>query len=303
MSLRFALTGSTGMIGSAIYEWLTQRGHTVTRLVRSTTIKKFSENDIIWDPDQKAIDLKRLDGYDAVIHLAGASISDQRWTAKYKKVILDSRVEGTKFLAQSLCKLKHPPKKFFCASAVGYYGNHPAQTVLDETGLSGDGFLAQVTRQWELAAQSAQDAGISVIAMRFGVVLDTRGGALAKMLPPFYWGLGGPIGCGEQMMSWIALWEIPQIIYFLAAQNAVKGPVNFTAPQPVTNREFAQLLGNVIHRPAVLPLPSFAVSVLFGEMGQELLLKGANVVPRRLLDAGYNFAYPDLHSALVSILK
>ncbi len=303
MSLRFALTGSTGMIGSTVYEWLTQRGHTVTRLVRPSSIKKPCENDIVWDPHQKTLDLNRLEGYDAVIHLAGANISNHRWTPEYKKVILESRVDGTSFLAQSLCKLKHPPKHFFCASAVGYYGCHLTQNVFDETGLSGPGFLAQVTRQWELAAQPAQDAGIKVIPMRFGVVLDTRGGALAKMLPPFYLGLGGPIGSGQQMISWIALWEIPQIIYFLATQKAVKGPVNFTAPQPVSSREFAQILGKVIHRPAVLPLPEFVVSALFGEMGQELLLKGANVVPRRLLDTGYNFAYPDLRSALISILK
>lgn len=302
MSLKFALTGSTGMIGSKVYQWLTQQGHTVTRLVRPSTIKTQSEEDIVWDPSRKVLDCKRLEGYDAVIHLAGANISAHRWTPAYKKIILDSRIQATRFLAQSLCQLKKPPKYFFCASAVGYYGDHLARNVFDETGLSGPGFLAEVTRQWEAAAQPAQDAGINVIAMRFGVVLDKQGGALAKMLPAFRFGLGGPIGSGQQAMSWIALSEIPQMIYFLATQEAICGPVNFTAPVPVTSREFAQILGSVIHRPAVLPLPGFVVSALLGEMGQELLLKGASVIPRRLLDAGYNFTYPELRSALISIL-
>ncbi len=303
MSLRFVVSGSTGMIGSAVCDWLSQRGHTITRLIRPSTIKKSPVGSIVWDASKKTIDLERLEGYDAVIHLAGASIADQRWTPAYKKVILDSRVEGTSFLAESLRKLKNPPKTFFSASAIGFYGDHSAADILDETGANGQGFLAQVTKEWEAATKPAEIPGINVVHMRFGVVLDTRGGALAKMLPPFYCGLGGPIGSGKQMLSWIALWEIPQIIYFLATKGGVRGPVNFTAPQPVDSKDFAKVLGSVINRPAFLPLPGFAVSALLGQMGKELLLSGAHVTPRQLLDKGYQFAYPDLRSALVSILK
>ncbi len=303
MSLRFAVTGSTGMIGSAVCDWLTQRGHSVTRLVRPDTLKKTPEGSILWDARKKTIDLERLEGFDAVINLAGAGISDRRWTPAYKKLILDSRVEGTTFLAETLRKLKRPPRVFFSASAIGYYGDHPAKDIIDETGANGPGFLAEVARAWEAATKPAEMSGITIIPMRFGVVLDSRGGALAKMLPPFYWGLGGPVGRGNQILSWIALWEIPQMIYFLTIKSGSKGPVNFTAPEPVTSKEFAKILGEVINRPSFMPLPSFAVNILFGEMGRELLLSGAHIAPRRLLDKGYNFAYPDLRCALVSILK
>lgn len=291
------------MIGSAVCDWLTQRGHTVTRLIRPSTFKKTPEGSITWDPQKKIIDLERLEGHDAVIHLAGTNISNQRWTPLYKKMILDSRVEGTAFLAESLRKLKRQPKIFFSTSAIGYYGAHPASDVIDEAGANGHGFLAEVTKAWELATQPAETTGITVTHMRMGVVLDTSGGALAKMLPAFNFGLGGPIGNGKQILSWIALWEIPQMIYFLTIKSGVRGPVNFTAPNPVTSAEFAKVLGSILNRPAFMPLPAFAVKTIFGEMGQELLLSGAHIVPRRLLDKGYNFAYPDLRSALVSILK
>lgn len=291
------------MIGSAVCEWLSQRGHSVTRLIRPSTFKKTPEGSIVWDPQKKIIDLERLEGHDAVIHLAGTNIADRLWTPLYKKAILESRVEGTEFLSESLRKLRHQPKMFFSTSAIGYYGDHPAKDVIDEAGANGHGFLAEVTRAWELATKPAELAGITVTHMRMGVVLDTSGGALKKMLPPFYMGIGGPIGSGKQILSWIALWEIPQMIYFLTIKSGVRGPVNFTAPNPVSSSEFAKVLGSVINRPAFLPLPSFAVKTIFGEMGQELLLNGAHIIPRRLLDKGYNFAYPDLKSALVSILK
>lgn len=291
------------MIGSAVYQWLTERGHSVTRLVRPSLLKKSVPGCIFWNPYKKTIDLEALEGHDALIHLAGAGIADHRWTSSYKKLILESRVESTEFLAQSLRRLKRPPQKFFSASAIGYYGHRGANDILDETGVNGHGFLAQVTKSWEQANLPAQAFGINVVHMRFGMVLDRRAGALSKMLPAFYLGLGGPIGLGRQIISWIALLEIPQMIYFLTIKNGTKGPVNFTAPTPVTNREFAQTLGSVIKRPAVLPFPGFAVRGLLGEMGQELLLNGAYVVPRRMLDKGYRFSYPDLRSALVSILK
>ena len=300
--MKFAVTGSTGMIGSAVREWLRQRGHQVNRLVRPQS-SSHEPQDIPWDFEKKTIALDRLEGHDVVAHFAGANIADRRWTPRYKKLIYDSRVEGTRFLAESVTKLRRPPKLFLSASAVGYYGDHPERTPIDEAGDVGKGFLAEVCRDWELAAKSAQQHGIRVVPMRFGMVLDTRGGALAKMLPVFQWGLGGPIGSGKQMISWIALWEIPQIVYYLSQQDKVNGPVNVVAQQAVTNQTFAKTLGHILSRPAVLPFPKAAVSLVFGEMGRELLLNGATVVPQRLQELGNKFAYPDLKSALTSILK
>ncbi len=291
------------MIGSAVYQWLIARGHTVTRFVRPSLFKRNPVGSIAWDPYKKTIDLEALEGHDAVIHLSGAGIADQRWTPAYKKLILESRVESTSFLSESLRKLKRPPKFLFSASAIGYYGDRSPKDIVDETGSFGSGFLAEVTRDWELATKPAEIFGITVTHMRFGVVLDRRSGALAKMLPLFYLGLGGPVGSGRQMISWIALDEIPQMIYFLTIKGGAKGPVNFTAPTPVPNSEFTKILATVIKRPAFLPFPSFAVRALLGEMGKELLLNGAHVVPRRLLDKGYHFTYPDLRGALVELLK
>ncbi len=303
MALKFAVTGSTGMIGSVVCDWLKAHGHKVTQIIRPTTKKHVSAESLVWDVQKKTIDLARLEGHDVVIHFAGANIADRPWTVSYKKEILASRIEWTSFLAESLCKLKHPPKTFLCGSAIGFYGDHLANEMIDEGGRNGHGFLAEVTREWEAAAKPAENSGIRVINMRTGVVLDKKGGALAKMLPPFYLGLGGPIGSGNQIMSWIALDEIPRIISFLVENVNISGPVNFTAPHPVSSRDFAKVLGHVLHRPAFLPLPAFAVSTIFGEMGKELLLGGAHVTPRRLLESGYTFTYPDLQSALSSILN
>lgn len=303
MPLKFALTGSSGLIGSAVFDWLTARGHSVTRFVRPSLFSKNLSDCSVWNPRRRQIDLEALEGHDAVIHLAGAGISAQRWTARYKNIILESRVESTRFLADSLRRLKRPPKFLFSASAIGYYGNHSPMDIVDETGHYGRGFLTEVTREWEMATRPAEAFGIRVTHMRFGLVLDRHAGALAKILPLYYCGLGGPIGLGKQMMSWIALEEIPQIIYFLTINGGAKGPVNFTSPNPVSNREFSAILGSVLRRPSFLPLPSLAVRVFWGEMGKELLLNGAYVIPRRLLDKGYSFMYPDLRTALQVILK
>lgn len=303
MALKFAVAGSTGMIGSAVCDWLSQRGHTVTRLVRPSTLKKAPEGSILWDAERKLIDLDKLEGYDAVINLAGVGIADKFWTPAYKSKILESRVESTHFLADSLRKLRNPPKNFFSASAIGFYGEHPSREIIDEGGANGHGFLAEVTKAWETATKPADMPGTSVTLMRFGIVLDKSGGALAKMLPVFKSGFGGAVGSGNQMLSWISLWEIPQIIYYLTLKGGARGPVNFTAPKPVNNREFAQILGEILHRPTFMGIPEFMVNFMMGEMGRELLLKGASVTPRRLLDKGYHFAYPDLRSALIDILK
>lgn len=301
MDLKIAITGSTGMIGSAISYWFSQNGCTVTPLIRPDSAQHSSDG-ILWDYQNNHIDLAALEGYDAIIHLAGANIANHRWTESYKKTILDSRVDSTYFLAQSIRQLRKPPKYFFTASAIGYYGDRPDGNFVDETCPRGQGYLAIVTQEWEEATQPAKTFGVNVVHMRFGIVLDRKSGALAKMLPPFYYGLGGPIGSGQQGMSWIALEEIPKIIYFLMEQKNISGPINFTSPNPVSNAEFSRILGEVIQRPAKLPLPSFAVQLLFGEMGKELLLSGAYVIPRRLLDLGYSFKNQDVDATLKSLL-
>lgn len=296
--MKILISGSTGLIGTRVVEYLRAKGHQVNRLVRPGS----SEPGIAWDIAARTIDLEQLEGHDAVIHLAGASIAGGRWTAEYKEKILKSRVEGTYFLAKSLAQLKHKPKVFLSGSAIGYYGNVAFESPVDEDSAGGTGFLAEVVAQWETAAKPAEMAGIAVTYLRTGVVLSKHGGALKQMLPPFYLGLGGPIGSGHQGLSWIALDEIP-IIYEFLLHHPIPGPVNITGPAAVTSREFGKVLGQVIHRPAVMPLPGFAVKLLLGEMGQELLLAGQNVSPKKLLEHGYVFRYPDLGSALEVVLK
>lgn len=298
ITMKIIITGSTGLIGSRVSSWLVKCGHDVTRLVRPGALI----DGIRWDIERKTIELEKLEGCDVVIHFAGANIAGNRWTPQYKEKILKSRVEGTSFLSASLAKLGQKPKLFLCASAIGYYGSIPFDRELTESSPKGKGFLADVTEAWEAAAQPAKDAGIRVVNLRFGVVLDREGGALGQMLPPFLLGLGGPIGSGQQGMSWVSLEEIPLVIEFLLKQQNVEGPINVTSPNSVTNREFVRILGKVIRRPAVLPLPSFMVKILFGEMGEELLLGGSNVKPTKLTVLGYKFAYPDLALALQAII-
>jgi hypothetical protein len=299
-NMRFLVSGSTGMIGSAVCLWLEQQGHTVSRLIRPETK---SEKGIVWDVERQRVPLSEIEGHDVVIHLGGAGVADQRWTPEYKRKIYFSRVKSTILLAESLAKLRQPPKLFLSGSAVGFYGNHSGGEQIDEDAGAGQGFLPKVCQTWEQAAQLAGQSGIRVVLMRMGLVRDARAGALFMMLPAFRLGLGGPLGNGEQVMSWIALKEIPLIIDFLSRQEGISGPVNFVAPQAVSNREFARSLGKALCRPAVLPMPKPVVSLVFGEMGRELLLSGARVKPRRLMDLGYQFTYPELATTLADLLK
>ncbi len=299
--MRIAITGSTGMIGSKITSFLLAQGHEVTQITRRSSVNDLQTPVIVWDPALGYIDPDKLEGFDVIIHLAGANVGE-RWDGIYKQSILDSRVQGTRLLCQALAKLNHKPKVLLSASAVGFYGNHEPQQVLDETSPNAQGFLPGVCYRWEQETQPAKDAGIRVVHMRFGVVLSKDGGALAKMWLPFQLGVGGILGNGRQMMSWVALSEIPFVIDHLI-QNNISGPVNVVSSQPVSNAEFTKILGQIIKRPVICPVPAFAVRLLFGEMGQTLLLEGAHVVPSVLQRTGYKFHYPDIKSALEEAIR
>ncbi|MDE2027954.1 MAG: TIGR01777 family oxidoreductase, partial [Candidatus Omnitrophica bacterium] len=259
--------------------------------------RSFQTNMIHWDPSLSFLKEEELNGFDAVIHLSGSSIG-RRWTPEYKKEILDSRVQSTTLLCEALSKVAVKPKVLICASAVGFYGPHSPRETLDEASPSGTGFLADVCRAWEQAVAPAVKAGIRVVHARFGLVLSQTGGALAQMLPVFRWGLGGPLGDGQQAVSWVSLDEIPFVVEHLIRNEKIDGAVNVCSPQSVSNAEFTRMLGQALHRPAVLPVPAFAVNLLFGEMGQSLLLEGAKVNPKRLQESGYQFHYPDLKYVL-----
>lgn len=296
--LKVAITGSTGLVGPKIIDLLLRENYAVTQISRQEALKGDVQTPlIVWDPARGQLDSNALEGFDIIIHLAGTNVGDA-WSPARKKSILDSRVNGTRLLSRTIASLKQKPKLLICASAIGYYGNCSANDVLDEGSPKGQGFLPDVCWQWEFETKPAQEAGVRVVHMRIGVVLSKAGGALAKMWMPFQLGLGGVLGHGRQMLSWVALDEIPSIISFIIKNEKIAGPVNVVAPNPVSNREFTKVLGKVINRPVIFPVPGFAIRMLFGEMGQSLLLEGSKVLPKKLLDAGYRFKYPDIGSAL-----
>jgi uncharacterized protein (TIGR01777 family) len=297
--MKILIGGSHGLVGTALIKSLETEGHEIFRLVRHAPTSK---TEVEWSPDRYSIALARIEGFDAVVNLAGESIAEGRWTDDKKRRIRESRVKGTKLLGDALANLAVPPKALVCASAIGYYGNR-GDELLTETSAPGDDFLAKVCAEWEDATALATEKGIRVVNARFGVILDTNGGALKKMLPPFRMGVGGKIGSGKQWMSWIALDDVVGGIQFALANDSIKGPVNFVAPVPVTNAEFTKTLGKVLSRPTVLPIPAFAIKLLFGEMGEALLLGSQRVAPERLAAAGYKFGYPQLEQALVHILE
>jgi uncharacterized protein (TIGR01777 family) len=297
--MKILIGGSHGLVGTALIKSLETEGHEIFRLVRHAPTSK---TEVEWSPDRYSIALARIEGFDAVVNLAGESIAEGRWTDDKKRRIRESRVKGTKLLGDALANLAVPPKALVCASAIGYYGNR-GDELLTETSAPGDDFLAKVCAEWEDATALATEKGIRVVNARFGVILDTNGGALKKMLPPFRMGVGGKIGSGKQWMSWIALDDVVGGIQFALANDSIKGPVNFVAPVPVTNAEFTKTLGKVLSRPTVLPIPAFAIKLLFGEMGEALLLGSQRVAPERLAAAGYKFGYPKLEQALVHILE
>ena len=295
-----AVTGSTGMVGSALVAAVEGQGHLVRRLVRHDV--EDAEREIRWNPEAGEIDAAELNGVDAVVHLAGENIAGRRWSDDFKRRILESRTKGTRLLAETLAGLEMKPSVLVSASATGYYGNRGDETV-DELAPSGNGFLAEVCREWEAATQRAHDADIRVVKLRIGPVLSSTGGALAKMLPPFKLGLGGVIGSGRQYFSWIALDDLVSAIVFALETESLVGPVNAVAPESVTNREFTKTLGRVLSRPTIFPMPAFAARLAFGEMADEMLLGGVRVAPHELTATGFEFAYPHLEPALRHLLR
>jgi uncharacterized protein len=296
--MRVLIAGASGFIGNAIRPALTAAGHQSAALVRRAPVG----DEVQWDAGQP-LDPRKFAGLDAIVHLAGKRISG-RWSDQVKREVRESRVLGTQTLAATAAesfRMTGRPRVFVAASAIGYYGDR-GDDELTEDSKPGSGFLAEVCQEWEAAAQRAAEAGIRVVNLRIGVVLAKHGGALGEMLLPFRLGLGGPIGDGRQYWSWITLDDTVGVFLFALSNESLHGPVNVVAPQPVRNEEFVRALGKTLHRPAIFPLPAFVVRILFGEMGDALLLGSANVRPAKLEAAGYSFRHPELTEALQSVL-
>jgi uncharacterized protein (TIGR01777 family) len=292
-----AITGATGLIGSALVDRLRAQGHIVRRIVRSAP----SPGDVLWDPSHDLLAAGALTGVDAVVNLAGEPIA-HRWTAERKRALRESRVRGTALLARAVTALPVKPRVFVSGSAVGYYGDR-GDELLDETAASGEGFLPQLTIDWEAATAPIADAGVRVVLLRTGIVLSPAGGALEKLLPIFKLGGGGPLGSGMQWMSWITLDDHVRAMQHALFSEGMRGAANLTAPAPVRNAEFAATLGRVLGRPAVLPVPAFALELLYGEMARATLLAGQRVMPAALASAGFQFEKPTLEGALRRVLN
>jgi uncharacterized protein (TIGR01777 family) len=290
---RLLLSGASGMVGSALRARL---GGTVIQLVRRAPQ---SSTELHWDPAAAVpiADTGPIEGLDAAIHLSGANLAARRWTPAYRREINASRVDSTRALATLLAGLRRPPRAMLVASAVGIYGDR-GDELLDENSAPGRGFLAGLCREWEAAAAPASAAGIRVVDMRFGVVLAPKAGALAKMLPLFRLGLGGRLGSGKQWISWISLTDLVSAALFLLESPTLRDAVNLTAPHPVTNSQFTRTLARLLHRPAMLPAPGFALRLALGPMADETLLSSTRALPRKLLDAGFRFAQPTIEEAL-----
>ncbi|MFQ5962916.1 MAG: TIGR01777 family oxidoreductase [Candidatus Scalinduaceae bacterium] len=296
--MKVAVTGTSGLVGSSLVSFLSKKDITVCKIFH----EDLTDNEISWKPENGDWDTAFTDGIDGIVHLAGENIATGRWTKEKKEKIKNSRIEGTKRLCEYVLKLPIPPSVFVCASAVGFYGDRGAE-ILNEDSSRGSGFLSDVCMGWEEAANTILNAGIRVVNVRFSMVLSNAGGALAKMLTPFKMGMGGKIGSGKQYMSWVAIDDVTGAIYHALTTDSLNGPVNVTSPNPVTNKEFTKTLGRVLNRPTVMPMPAFAARLAFGEMANELLLASTRVEPKKLLDAGYHFQYPELEDAIKHILN
>jgi len=290
--LRVAISGASGLIGHQLAAFLSTGGHEVLRLLRGR--QKPAADEIRWSVEEGVRDLDRLDGVDAIVHLAGANLA-QSWTEEARRRIRDSRVLGTRALVEAIGKLTDRPKVFLSAAAIGYYGD-TGDAVVDERAPLGTGFLAEVCEAWEAEAARAQDHGCRTIRMRFGVVFDPRGGALGKLLPVFKVGLGGRVGSGKQLVSWVGLDDVLGAVLLGLYDDGLEGAVNVTGPEPVAQAELARILGRVLSRPAVAP--AVAVKLMFGEMGEATVLASTGARPARLLDRGYRFLAPTLEEAL-----
>jgi uncharacterized protein (TIGR01777 family) len=288
-----AITGSTGLIGRVLVPELARAGYACRRLVRRAAL---SEDEVEWSPDRGALDPAGLEGVDVVIHLAGENIA-QRWTAARRRRILESRVNGTSLLVKTMAKLRRPPGVFVGVSAIGIYGDRGDEQ-LDESSRHGSDFLATVSDAWEGAAAPVTALGTRLATPRLGVVLSCDGGALARLLPFFQLGVGGRLGSGRQWMSWVSISDVVRALLFTVATPSVSGPLNVVAPNPVDNAEFARVLARVLRRPALFPVPAIALALAFGDMAAGTILASQRVRPRALLQAGFEFAYPTLESAL-----
>ncbi len=296
--MKILISGASGLVGTNLIPTLS--AHEVYKLVRRAPK---ATDEIQWDAEKGfgESEKSKLENFDAVVHLAGDNVASESWSAEKKRKIKESRTVGTRVLVDALKQLKNPPKHFISASAVGFYGDGKDE-ILDERSAKGAGFLPEVCDQWEIEAKKAESFGARVVCMRIGVVLAKDGGALEKMLTPFRFGVGGTIGSGKQWMSWIAIDDIISIVHFFLDNKNLHGAFNLTAPNPATNAKFTKTLGTILNRPTVLPLPAFAVKLMFGEMGETLLLQGARILPKRLLDAGYKFQFTDLKSAMKHVI-
>jgi uncharacterized protein (TIGR01777 family) len=295
--MTIAISGSSGLIGSALVRALSADGHVLKHLVRRAAR---GDDEIAWNPMRGEIDAPRLNGVDAVINLAGEPL-DQRWSDDVKQRIRDSRVQGTTLLSRAIASLSSRPRVMVSGSAIGIYGNR-GDELLDESSTVGDDFLAIVCKEWEAATKVAEDAGVRVVHSRTGIVLAKEGGALSRMLTPFKFGVGGRLGSGAQWMSWIALADVVGAIRFALTSESMRGPMNLVAPNPVRNEEMTAALSRELHRPAFLPVPRFALKLILGEMADDAVLASQRVAPAALQSAAYTFALPTLEQALASIL-
>jgi uncharacterized protein (TIGR01777 family) len=301
--MRIIVTGATGLVGSALVRTLLAEGHAVTRLSRGAPrgATPAGVTDVRWDPEAGSVEAEALEGHDAAVHLAGEPIAEGRWTDEKKRRIRESRVKGTRLVAETLAGLGQKPEVLVSASAIGFYGDR-GQEALTEESASGEDFLSEVCREWEKSTLAASQAGIRVAHVRLGIVLSGEGGALQKMLTPFKLGVGGRIGSGEQFWSWVDIDDVVGAIRHAIETRDVRGPVNVVAPQAVTNEEFTKTLGHVLGRPTILPLPAFAARLALGEMS-DALLASERVEPARLKESGYKFLYPDLEKSLRHALE
>ena len=293
------ISGATGMIGSALVARLREGGHAVRRLVRSA--RDAQPGDVRWDPASETLDARVLEGSDAIVHLAGAPIA-RRWTTEHKREIRESRLRGTELIARAVAAMEVKPRVVLSGSAVGYYGDR-GDELLDESSAPGNDFLGTLAREWEGAAAPIADAGVRLVLLRTGIVLAPDGGALEKLLLPFKLGVGGPIGGGRQWMSWISLDDHLGAMEHALFTDTLAGPVNLVAPNPVTNATFATTLGRVLKRPALLPLPGFALELVYGEMAHATLLAGQRALPKALMASGFEFQHPTLEQALRTVLN
>ena len=297
--MKILITGASGLVGSALVPALKSDGHEIISLVRSAPKR---ESEVQWEPEREVKGAAKLEGIGAAVHLAGENLGDGRWTEEKKRRIRDSRVVGTRVLCNALLKLDRPPQTLISSSAIGFYGNRGSETLIEESSV-GDDFLAKICDEWERATDPLKEKGVRVTHARFGIILSNKGGALAKMLTPFKLGIGGKLGDGKQYMSWIAIDDIVSAVRYILKNENLSGPLNLTAPNPVTNKEFTEALGKTLSRPTFLGVPEFALKIMFGEMAENTILSSARVLPKRLQDAGYKFLFPTLETALKHLLK